>query len=99
MVVDRVEVSASCGMEPFLPLGSVVRIGLPAPFLSLRKMESHWCGIQCHGRVEGLSPVGECPKKNRSSWLAISRMWCIVCVLPEREFPSQASHKAKESAS
>ena len=42
--------------------------------------------------------VGECPK-NRSSWLAISRMWCIVCVLPEREFPSQASHKAKESAS
>ena len=38
-------------------------------------------------------------QKNRSSWLAISRMWCIVCVLPEREFPSQASHKAKESAS
>ena len=64
MVVDRVEVSASCGMEPFLPLGSVVRIGLPAPFLSLRKMESHWCGIQCHGRVEVFPLVGECPKKS-----------------------------------
>ena len=45
MVVDRVEVSALCGMEPFLMLESVVRIGLPAPFLSLRNAESHWCGI------------------------------------------------------
>ena len=37
MVVDRVEVSALCGMEPFLMLGSVVRIGLPAPFFSSQK--------------------------------------------------------------
>ena len=99
MVVDRVEVSASCGMEPFLPLGSVVRIGLPAPFLSLRNVESHF-GVALNATGEWrVFPLLGNVQKNRSSWLAISRMWCIVCVLPEREFPSQASHKAKESAS
>lgn len=54
MVVDRVEVSALCGMEPFLPLGSVIRIGLPAPFLSLRNAVSHRCGIECEKRGRGL---------------------------------------------
>ena len=97
MVVDRVEVSASCGMEPFLPLGSVVRIGLPAPFFSSQKW-NRIGGIECEKRGRGVGFL-TLAQKNRSSWLAISRMWCIVCVLPEREFPSQASHKAKESAS
>ena len=71
MAVDRVEVSASCGMEPFLPLGSVVRIGVGGShwtagsfFVSSQCGIAFWCGIQCHGRVEGLSPVGECPKKS-----------------------------------
>ena len=96
MVVDRVEVSASCGMEPFLPLGSVVRIGLPAPFFA--KWNRIWCGIQCHGRVEGLSPVGECPKK--SFFMACNFPNVVYSIgVARKEFPSQASHKAKESAS
>ena len=91
MVVDRVDASALCSMEPFLMLGSVVRIGLPTPFFvsSQYGIALVALNVRRGGWIPDASP------KNRSSWLAISRMWCIVCVLPEREFPSQASHHSK----
>lgn len=65
MVVDRVDASALCGMEPFLPLGSVVRIGLPTPFCLFAKW-NRIGGIECEkrGRRVGFLMLAQ---KNRSS--------------------------------
>ena len=98
MVVDRVEVSASCGMEPFLPLGSVVRIGLPAPFLSLRNVESHF-GVALNVRRGGGGWIPDAsPKKSFFLACNFPNMVYSMCVVGKDSSSSQAT-TAKESAS
>ena len=97
MVVDRVEVSALCGMEPFLMLGSVVRIGLPAPFFS-SQYGIALVALNVRRGGGGWIPDAS-PKKSFFLACNFPNVVYSMCVVGKDSSSSQASHKAKESAS